>query len=420
MPNFISQMIWRFSLDVFSRGTFLVLTICIARVLSIQEFGIYNYATSLAMMFYVFTDLGLNLQLVKELGANRNKKKDLWFNYWQLKMILMVLVFFLFIPISFALWKGRIPWVLIFALLWMLGNASLDFNQVVCNGLGRMDMARHLMLVHRGCVVTIVGLTLIFFPSLKMVLVALGVASFLGGIGAFVRLFQISGMRLSFSMPVKEWKRILRVSFPNAIGGIFGTWYIRMGAILILWFWNARVVGEYSAAFRIFEMTYLIPWAIMSIGVPHLSEVFYNKNHKFESDFKRILALMGSLGLMWSLFIFLFSPWIIQLLFGERFVNSIVVLRLFSLAGFMVFINYFFTHLMVVINHQKRHALHEVVAFVLGLLLFLVLIPRYGSNGAAIGLFLIELILFGLTSIFLVNHWKKHRIEKVYASIEPL
>jgi O-antigen/teichoic acid export membrane protein len=62
-------------LDVFSRGSFFLVNILIARSLSVNDFGKFGYAISIGQIFYIFTDLGTHLLLIKELGESRSKKQ---------------------------------------------------------------------------------------------------------------------------------------------------------------------------------------------------------------------------------------------------------------------------------------------------------------------------------------------------------
>lgn len=398
---------WRVLLDVFSRGLFFLVNILIARTLSVNDFGKFVYAISLSQIFYIFTDMGTLLQLVKELGESRGKAdhegKAVWKDFLDLKLAMMLVSFVGFTFCLVFLWKWDQPWIPLLALLWMLSNSFLDFNQFVCNGLDRINLARKMMLCQRSLMLLGAILPLFFWRSLTGILAGVAIG---GGIGSFLSnrlFFKALGISFYWKPNFGEWMRILKASVPLGIGGAFGSWYLRIGAVFLAWFSVSSVVGEYGAAFRIYEITYIIPTAVMAICLPHLSGALRMGSGSFRVEMKRIGLLMGGMGLSWALFLFFGGTHLIHLLFGAKFDGGALALKILGVTGGLVFLNYFVTHLMVVFNFQKRHALNQILAFIVCFLTSVLLIPLKGSMGAAWSLLATECFLFILTTAYLLN-----------------
>ena len=81
------QVAWRAVLDVVSRGTFFLLNVlyrytiaeCQRWAPSVLGAGVFGYAVSMAqMMLNVFTDMGMSLQLMKDVGAHRDADPTRW------------------------------------------------------------------------------------------------------------------------------------------------------------------------------------------------------------------------------------------------------------------------------------------------------------------------------------------------------
>jgi len=411
------NVVWRLMLDVFSRGSFFFLNVLIARRLGVTEFGKFGYAVSVVQIFYIFTELGTHLQLIKEQGEKRGKNEKAWKDFFELKLALMGCCLILFIFLCTFIWHWENPWLLLVALFWMFGNSILDFNQFVCNGLGRMDLARRQLLIQRGFLIAIVLGTLSFIPTLKGVMVGMAVGAILGALVSNIYFYQVNDLHLSFSPDFKEWKRILLASIPNGIGGAFGSWYLRMGAVILAWLWSSRDVGEYSAAFRIYETTYLIPAGIMSVSVPHLAEALQEGPARFRKELLRLSGMVLPMALIWTLFLYFGSTQIIERLYGAGFAGAVPVLRVLAFVSGTVFVNYFVTHVMIVISRQRRHALHEAIVFLLNLVFSVYLIPDRASTGAAIALLLTELSLFTLTTGYLLIQWHSASRKPGYATI---
>jgi len=401
-PRFYSSISWRIILDVFSRGSFIVLTFFIARKLGVGEFGKFAYALSIAQVFYVFTDLGTHLQLMKELGEQRSKNQFIWLDYLRLKLCMKAVSLLVFLVIFPSLWRWEKPWVLVMALIWMFGNSLLDFNQIICNGLNRLDVAKNQMAIQRS--VTILGgiLALVFFPSLQGILTALAVGGVIGALLSTYYFFDTFQTSLTWSFQWKKWGRILKTAYPNAIGQAFGQWYIRMGVIVVALYWTTQAVGEYSAAFRVYEACYILPASIMGICVPHLSEARQLGRVAYGRELGRVWMMMIPLALLTAGGLVIFSPAIIELLFGEAYGGSVGTLRIFGLASGVLIINQVTNHLMIIHDRQRRHALHSFLMFLLSFTLYLVFVQRWGGQGAALSLFITETLLFITTSLYII------------------
>lgn len=394
---------WRVFLDFFSRGFFFLINILIARVLPVEEYGKFGYAISMAMVFYIFTDPGIHLQLIKELGEARGKSPSAWLPFYEIKLIIMAVVFVVFAMVSRYLWHWEHSWLLILALLWMFSNSLLDFNQFICNGLGRLDLAGGMMGLQRVTAIIGVLIPIIWHRTLIGVLVGYSLGGVIGAIISNVYFFAKTGITPAFRTDKSEWLRILKVSYPNGISGAFGAWYLRIAPILIAWECSSLVLGEYSGAFRLFEATYIIPAAIMSVSVPHLSESLQKGLDSFLHELKRIGIVILPVGALWVLFLYFGAGTMVPLLLGGKYAPSIEIVRALALVSGMVFLNYYVTHLMIIFNAQNRHALHQFLVFVTSVLLHVYFIDTQGGVGAAKALLLTEMTLFFLTTTYIVR-----------------
>jgi O-antigen/teichoic acid export membrane protein len=195
------------------------------------------------------------------------------------------------------------------------------------------------------------------------------------------------------------------------VGAAFGLWYIRIGAIIMAWYWSTQIVGEYAAAFRVFEITYMFPAAIMSISVPHLSASLKKGRDWFLRDMNRLAAGMIGFAAIWAAFLYFGNPLIIRGLYGTRYNGAAPYLALMASVGGMVFLTYMATSMMVVLDLQKRHALNEGLAFIVGLLLNVALIPTIGGFGAVYALLGTELFRLVITTASLFRQWRLSAIQ---------
>jgi O-antigen/teichoic acid export membrane protein len=404
------RVAWRTGLDIFSRGLFLLVNLLIARALSLSEFGHLAYALSFAQVFYTFTDLGTSAQIMKELGEFR-ERANLWVYYFKLRLLFTAASAVVFIPFPWLFWRWEQPWLMYLVLLVVFGNSLLDFSQFVCNGLGRMDLARRTLVIQRGLGIGGIVIPLILHPTLAGVVVGMTIGSAAGTVFSMLALKRGSVKSWATPNTVLEWKRILPLALPNAVSSAFGMWYLRLAPILLGWMVSSRELGEYGGAFRIFEATYIIPAAVMGIGLPHLSAALKENFDAYKRELSRLAWLMVPGGVAWAAAVWVGSPWIIRLLLGDRFAGAAPVMKVLGIAGGLVFLNYFVTYLMFVADGQRRHALHQVLVFLFSLSAHLTLIPRYGGVGAAWALVVTEIFLFTLTAVYVTGWHKRKELE---------
>ncbi len=398
-------MAWRLFLDVASRGTFFLVNIVIARALGVVEFGKFAYATSFSVIFYSFTELGTNLQLAKELGENSDPEKSSWKHFFELKLLLLLACLLIAGPISIAAWHWPHAWIPVAALVWMLSNSMLDFNQFTCNGMKRMDLAQNMMLLHRGTVVLGTLIAVALSRTLESVIIGMALGGVTGALLSNSYFFRFSKRSAAWAGVPSEWKRILKLSIPTGFAGTLGQTVVRIGPVLLAWVWTSQIVGEYSAAFRIFEISYVVPAAVMAISVPHLSEALRKGRTDFTSQLMHVFVVMMPIALAWTALLYFGSPLIVRTLFGAKFLNAAPVLKIFSGVSFLVFVNYTVTNIMVIIGWQRRHALNTVLMFLLAICYFALLVGK-GAVGIALAMLLCEATMFVLTARALWAWWR--------------
>ncbi len=394
----------RLVLDGLGRGSFFILTLYLARRLGTSSFGTLAYALSLAQIFYVFTDLGLQLQMMADPRSHHSSDgSHRWVSYYKIKMVLLALTFVGGSVIGFFIWKISAPyWVFTAGLLWMSGNSIFDFQQSVCNSVGDMKAAQQILFLQRGLFLVVLVPVLWTHPTLGTAAFSLAGMSLLSSLVSHI--FLMKTLKGDFSKESLPWKSVLLASLPNALGSAFYFWGLRASVVLLAWESSKEAVGAYAASVRIFEMSYVIPAAVMSIGLPHLSIAIAEGNVFFWNRWKRYAALMATTGLCWALGFLFLSGWVVKILFGVAYEGAIPSMRLLGITGGLVIVNHLFNHTMVAVGRQRRLAVTFACGFVLCLLLCMILIPKMEAVGAALAILLTEVALSLAVGLYIAVH----------------
>lgn len=189
---------------------------------------------------------------------------------------------------------------------------------------------------------------------------------------------------LAFQAGRKLWRPLLRVALPLGLAGLFATIYYRVDSVLLFNLAGPQEAGYYGAAFRILDPLHVLPTAIMSAVFPVVAAVRMSNPTRVrdlvQSGFDYLLIVsvpifVGSLVVSGSL---------IDVVFGEGFDRSAIVLPILMLAFVAVAIGYVPGYLVPLVELQWRFAALALGGAVANVALNFLLIPPYGAVGAAV------------------------------------
>ena len=222
-------------------------------------------------------------------------------------------------------------------------------------------------------------------------LVQLGSASFTAG-----RSLQASGIihQLGPQQDGLAWS-IWKRAAPLGMGLLLSQLAFRVDVPLLQQFRTQNEVGLYSAAYRLFEPTLVLPASILAGWFPYLVKVS-GLPVKFRQATRNLLLvlLLLSLGVAGSIAVL--AGWVIGWLYGPDYSGSAILLAALASAIPFLFLNYGLTHLLIASGRERANTLFFGVALLVNVSANLVLIPLWGGLGAAFTTTLTELVLCGL------------------------
>ncbi len=340
----IKNSLYQFSTNLVTKIGSLIFMIFLARMLMPELFGLYSLALSTILIFVAFSELGIPHTLIrfvsKKFGKNKNPKSYVVY-LAKLKLFLtFVSILILIISAKFIsdnYYQKPIFLALIAGLLFILFVAFAGFLQAILIASNNFKGIFYREIVFQIIRLTIIPLLILF--SLKQffsdefllffIILFLSFSYLISSI--FLLFFSKNKLKyltekkkeISFLEKKKVNKFMLPISATVVTAAFFG--YIDM--IML----GRFVLPEYIAYYRvalIFALT-LIPLITFStVLLPIFSKL---KNKQLERGFKKSISITFSLSLILALFVFLLSPFIINIIYGKDYANSINILRFFSL-----------------------------------------------------------------------------------------
>ena len=264
--------------------------------------------------------------------------------------------------------------------------ALMMFNSSIFTGLKRMDLIVYTQQLLRY--IAILSIFIILYLNgfgLKAALFAYPIGYFLTAVIGLIiaqKLFPFFGKSL---LAKPNYREIIDYSWPLILVSMI--WFImdRVATLMLGYFKSAEIVGIYNVGMPLAQFLPAILQSFTTIFMPIASTLISTKNFQelkkaYSTTSKWILLL--TLPLFFALVYY--ARELIIILFGKEFVAGAPVLQILSVGFLFHAIVGPTTTTLNAFKKTKITLVNTAVCFAVNIALHLILIPRYGSVGAAI------------------------------------
>ena len=390
----------------------LLLSIFIARNLGDVVFGKYSFALAFVVIFAVFSDLGYNTLLIRDVARRKDQASKYLNNIISIRALLSLLIFALiFIVINLMDYPADTKNVIyIFGFYVLLMSLSTVFK-VTFRAFEKMEyeaginILSEIVKVSLGLLVLFLGYGLL---ALALVFLYTGIFDFLLSLLICEKKFVKSKTELNLGF----WKNTMKVALPLSLLSIFGLIYIRIDTVMLSVMKGDAVVGWYNAAYNLVLSFKAIPHLLMNALFPLMSYYYVSSKSSLKISYERSFKYLFILGLPIALGITLLADKFIILLYGQQFSNSIIALQILAWDVLLIFLCTCLSFLFVSTDKQNQMAILIGFVALINIILNLFLIPFFSYIGAAIativaeGFLLVAYLYLNSRSIFKIPFHK--------------
>ena len=194
---------------------------------------------------------------------------------------------------------------------------------------------------------------------------------------------------------------------------------MKIDQVMIKEMLGAEQVGHYAAAVRLSEAWYFIPMAITSSVFPAIINAKKQSEELYYQRLQKLYDLMVWLALAIALPTTFLAPWVIRVLYGDAFLPAAGVLSIHIWAGVFVFLGVANGRWIIAENLQYIATIRSTAGAIVNIALNIVLIPKYGINGAAISTFFSVFVATHITFSF-INKARKVFIMQNKSFLRPV
>lgn len=389
--KFFRNTSWLVFEQIFRMLLSLVVTGFVARYLGTTNYGLINYGLAFIAIFTTIGQLGLGEIIVHEIIKNRKNTGNIIGTTIGLRLCSA----FLSIIIIYVLVLYLNPNETIVHIITFIQSLSLLFVAVdTVHYWFQSNLESKYAVISKSIAFTIVSiwrLLLVYFAaSVEFFAFATILETFVIGVFLIVFYFKFKGPRFSFSF--KTAKYLLSKSYYFLISGVLVTIYTQMDKILLGHLTDGATVGIFTAAMAVSGMWLFVPYALIDSARPIIMSLKEENEELYTKRFKQLYSVIIWFSIFASLFITAISKFIILIIYGSQYTDSITVLKILIWSKLFALMGVTRTIWLITEDKNKYQIIFLLIGAVTNVVLNLLLIPKYGAIGAAFGTLLAEFI----------------------------
>jgi len=372
----------------------IILSIFIARKLGDVVFGKYTFALAFTAIFTIFSNLGYNTLLIRDVARDKSKANSYLNNILGIRSLLSMLVFGLIVLIINLMgYPTDIKNVVYLFGIYLILESLSDVFKVTFRAFEKMEYEA-LATILVSLIRTSLSLLLLFFGY---GLIEIALIFIFSGIFNFLFSFFICERKVVKSKTVLNlgfFKKTMRIVLPLSVLPLFSMIYVRVDTVMLSFMKGDAVVGWYNAAYYLILGLKPIPHLVMSALFPLMSYYFIHSKKSLRMIYERSFRYLFLLGLPIVVGIYLLADKFILFFYGQQFSNSIIALQILSLDILWIFLCMCLSFTLISINKQTPMAYIAGLAALINVVLNLFLILYYNYIGAAIATIIAEGFIF--------------------------
>lgn len=401
----IKNSLWLLGDRVLRIAIGMFINIWITRYLGPEQFGIWSYCISFAGLFVVFSNLGLDTIIVRELIKTPERETEILGTAFWLKLLAGILTFLGTLIAIFQVRNGDI------LTLWLVGLYSGGYIFQSLNVISyyfQSKVQSKFTVLSSGFSFILVTIAKVILLFIKAPLLAFAVI----GLGEIIltALFLVISYRANHRY-ISQWKyqynlakNLLKYSWPMILAGASTMIMLRIDQIMIGNILGDREVGIFAAASRISEISFFIPMAIISSSTYSIHEAKKQGNTDiYISRLNNLLNITILLSLGVTIPFSLLSDVIISSLLGDNYTESANLLSIYIWSGIFSCIGAASGIWMTAEGLQRNMFYRNFYGMLVNVILNYWWINKYGVIGAAMATIISQIMMGYISDYFFLS-----------------
>lgn len=382
----------------------LLVGILVARYLGPEQYGLMNYVISYVCIFQVFATFGLDSIEIREESRHPEERDVIIGTAFMIKIVFAVITMaavavsvMITETDSFTRWM-----IMLYSLSIVLNSLNVirnHFTSLVWNEyVVKTEISR-----------TVIG-----------ALIKIGLLFAKAGLGWFIAVYTFdfvllaSGYCTSYRLKIDRMKRwrfdvkwakyLVAQSFPLMLTGAAVMIYQRIDQVMIGKMIDSASVGQFSVASKFVEVLIFVPTIIAQTVAP----ILIRTREKDDYEYRKKSQVFMNVTIWGSVFMAavtsLISYYLVIWTFGKAYLPAVLILQILSFKVVSVALSNTAGQLLIIEGLQKYAILRDAFGCVICVIFNLLLIPRFGTEGAAVVAILSNLSAGYIADLFIPQY----------------
>ena len=384
---------------IFSLTASLIVGIAVARYLGPEMYGIIAFATAVYTLLVIIVSLGIDDIIMKDMLQHEERQGSIQGSALFVKSAAAFLVYgiiFIYFLINYSGEKLYsvliITGAVLFQPLSVFSCIFLINAQAKYTSIARMisytlsSLLKIILIIFKAPVTYFAFAVFIDYAVLYLTVILM----------YKYKKYTVSGWHIDISYI----KYILKSAVPLFAAVLFYTFYQKVTVIIISSMYSDYASGIYSVAARLTEIWYLVPAVLMTAFYPAVVKAKQISEEEYNKRIKTLFYVTTVPFILMAFFAALLSPFIIKILYGEKYIQSSIVLALTIWS--VPFISFYVisSKCFILENKVKHLLLRSALSFILIIFLSCILGSFYYLKGFSIAVVVSSFISFFLIDLF--------------------
>ncbi|STY72093.1 Putative O-antigen transporter [Megamonas hypermegale] len=387
----------------------------LVRVLQVENFGSVVFVQGILQYFILFTDYGFNLLGPKEIAQNDNKKErgKIFASIFAAKLILLFISTILFVCILVIISYINNEDILLYIVTYLMVIGNVILPVWFFQGIQQM---RYITIVNIiGRLFSVV--CIFYYVRIPEDYVLAGffqaIVPLIAGLCSWIILWK--NYKEIFILPkYRDIKQVFIDAWEIFTSTVAINLYTASNLVFLGLLTNNIVVGYFSGAQKIIQNINSLISPITQAIYPYISKITNNSKSDALKFLKKMVWILGGGNFIVSILIFIFAEWIVDLLLGDGYEQSVLLLRILSFLPFIISLsNIFGIQTMLVFGMKKQFNKILLSAAVINTIIVLPMIYFYQAIGVSISMTITEMFVT-LTMYIVLRKNNIHLISRKY------
>lgn len=367
----------------------------LVRILQVENFGAVVFTQGIIQYFVLFTDYGFNLLGPKEIAQHDNTEErgKIFASIFGAKLILLLVSTIIFICMIIGIKYFKNIDIALYSVVYIMVVGNVIFPIWFFQGIQRMRYITIVNIIGR-----IFSVACIFYyvrdPS-DYILAGFfqAIVPIIAGFCSWIILWK--SYREVFILPkYQDIKLVFIDAWEIFTSMIAINLYTASNIVFLGILTNNTVVGYFSGAQKIISSINGLISPITQAIYPYVSKLANNSKIDTLNFLRKVILVLGGGNLIGSILIFIFAEWIVDLLLGDGYEQSILLLRILSFLPFIISLsNIFGIQTMLVFGMKKQFNKILLSSAVINTIIVLPMIYFYQAIGVSISMTITEIFV---------------------------